>query len=69
MSEFIYINGVTLILNINLFAGGYSSLGFRKLLFGYSAGYLLLVLVVRLILFPPKVMVKCGVSGLNGRLS
>lgn len=69
MSEFIYIKGVTLILNTNLFIGGYSSLRFRKFLFGYSAGYLLLVLIVRLILFPLKVMVKFSVSRLNGMLN
>lgn len=69
MSEFIYMKGVILILNTNLFIGGYSSLRFRKSLFGYCAGYLLLVLIARLILFSLKVMVKFSASGLNGMLS
>lgn len=66
MSQCFYINGVTLILNINLFIDGYSSIRFRKLLLGCSAGYLLLVLIVRLVLFPLKAMVKFSVSRLNG---
>lgn len=69
MSEFIHINRATLILNINLFIGGDSSLRFRKLLFGYSAEYLFLVLIVRLILFPLKAKVIFTVSGLNVMLS
>lgn len=65
ISDFIHINGVTLILHRNLFSGGDSSFRFRKLSFSYSTGYMLSVLTVGLILLLLKAKAKFSVSGLN----